>query len=164
MGRTLFQVFGIGAPICAGIFAFFLIRSINKRDAGSDRMRRIAGLIRRGAMAFLRVEYSVLAVFVGLMFVILVVFLPRSAVTTAVSFLVGAILSASAGWVGMYTAPGAAVRATHDAWVGGYRHRWRAAGVQCRRQCSSVASRRPGAVLPRARWHDDGRLNHVPRH
>ena len=113
MGRTLFQVFGIGAPICAGIFAFFLIRSINKRDAGSDRMRRIAGLIRRGAMAFLRVEYSVLAVFVGLMFVILVVFLPRSAVTTAVSFLAGAILSASAGWVGMYTATGAAVRTTH---------------------------------------------------
>ncbi len=115
MGRALFQVFGIGAPICAGIFAFFLIRSINKRDAGSDRMRRIAGLIRRGAMAFLRVEYSVLAVFVGLMFVILVVFLPRSAVTTAVSFLVGAILSASAGWVGMYTATGAAVRTTHAA-------------------------------------------------
>ena len=115
MGRTLFQVFGIGAPICAGIFAFFLIKSINKRDAGSDRMRQIAGLIRSGAMAFLRVEYSVLAVFVGLMFVILAVFLPRSAVTTAVSFLTGAILSASAGWVGMWTATGAAVRTTQAA-------------------------------------------------
>ncbi len=115
MGRTLFQVFGIGAPICAGIFALFLIKSINKRDAGSERMQRIAGLIRSGAMAFLRVEYSVLAVFVGLMFVILAVFLPRSAVPTAVSFLAGAILSASAGWVGMWTATGAAVRTTQAA-------------------------------------------------
>ena len=115
MGQTLFQVFGIGAPICAGVFAFFLIRSINKRDAGSERMRSIAGLIRSGAMAFLRVEYSVLAVFVGVMFFILMVFLPRSAMTTAVSFLVGALLSASAGWVGMWTATGAAVRTTHAA-------------------------------------------------
>ena len=115
MGQTLFQVFGIGAPVCAAIFAFLLIQSINKRDAGTDRMQSIAALIRSGAMAFLRVEYSVLAVFVGVMFLILAVFLPRSAVTTAAAFLVGAVLSASAGWVGMRTATGAAVRTTHAA-------------------------------------------------
>ncbi len=115
MGQQLFLIFGIGAPICAAIFAFVLIQAINKKDAGTDRMKSIAALIRSGAMAFLRVEYSVLAVFVAVMFIVLAIFLPRSAVTTAVAFLVGATLSACAGWVGMRTATGAAVRTTQAA-------------------------------------------------
>jgi len=115
MEQPLFLIFGLGAPLCAVIFAFVLIRQINQRDAGNERMQNIAALIRSGAMAFLRVEYSVLAVFVGIMFIILAVFLPRSGMTTAISFLVGAVLSASAGWVGMRTATSAAVRTTHAA-------------------------------------------------
>ena len=115
MEQRLFLMFGLGAPLCAAIFAFVLIRQINQRDAGNERMQSIAALIRSGAMAFLRVEYSVLAVFVGVMFIVLVVFLPRSGMTTAISFLVGAVLSASAGWVGMRTATSAAVRTTHAA-------------------------------------------------
>ncbi|MED5376817.1 MAG: sodium-translocating pyrophosphatase [Acidobacteriota bacterium] len=115
MEQRLFLMFGLGAPLCAAIFAFVLIRQINQRDAGNERMQSIAALIRSGAMAFLRVEYSVLAVFVGVMFIVLAVFLPRSGMTTAISFLVGAVLSASAGWVGMRTATSAAVRTTHAA-------------------------------------------------
>ena len=115
MEQRLFLMFGFGAPLCAAIFAFVLIRQINQRDAGNERMQSIAALIRSGAMAFLRVEYSVLAVFVGVMFIVLAVFLPRSGMTTAISFLVGAVLSASAGWVGMRTATSAAVRTTHAA-------------------------------------------------
>ena len=115
MEQRLFLMFGLGAPLCAAIFAFVLIRQINQRDAGNERMQSIAALIRSGAMAFLRVEYSVLAVFVGVMFIVLAVFLPRSGMTTAISFLVGAVLSASAGWVGMRTATSAAVRTTQAA-------------------------------------------------
>ena len=69
-------------------------------------MQRIAGLIRSGAMAFLKTEYSVLAGFVGIMFVVLVLFLPQNALMTGVSFVVGAVLSACAGWIGMRTATG----------------------------------------------------------
>ena len=115
MEQQLFFVFGWGAPVLAAVFAFFLIRSINSRDPGSEAMRRIAGLIRAGAMAFLRTEYTVLAGFVGVMFVILVLFLPQTALLTGVSFLVGAVLSAIAGWIGMHTATGAAVRTTQAA-------------------------------------------------
>ena len=115
MEQQLFLMFGLGAPLCAAIFAFVLVRQINQRDAGNERMQSIAALIRSGAMAFLRVEYSVLAVFVGVMFIVLAVFLPRSGMTTAISFLVGAVLSASAGWVGMRTATSAAVRTTQAA-------------------------------------------------
>ena len=112
MDNPLFLVFGFGAPIAAAIFALVLAKGINRRDAGTERMQQIAALIRAGAMAFLKTEYSVLAVFVGVMFVILVVFLPGDALLVGVSFLVGAALSGLAGWIGMRTATGAAVRTT----------------------------------------------------
>lgn len=115
MEQQLYFVFGMVAPAVAAIFAFFLIRSINSHDPGNELMQRIAALIRSGAMAFLRTEYSVLAVFVATMFIVLVLFLPQNALLTGISFLVGALLSALAGWIGMRTATGAAVRTTHAA-------------------------------------------------
>ena len=108
----MYLVLGLGAPVAAALFALVLVRRINRSDAGSERMQQIAALIRSGAMAFLKTEYSVLAVFVVVVFGILVVFLPGNALLVGISFLVGAILSASAGWVGMRTATGAAVRTT----------------------------------------------------
>ena len=115
MEQQLYFVLGWGAPVLAALFAIFLIRRINNHDPGTERMQRIAALIRAGAMAFLRTEYSVLAGFVAVMFVVLVLFLPGNALLTGISFLVGATLSATAGWIGMRTATGAAVRTTHAA-------------------------------------------------
>ena len=115
MNNPLYFLLGFGAPVAAAVFAVVLIRGINRRDAGSERMQQIAALIRSGAMAFLRTEYSVLAVFVAVMFVILVAFI---GLLVGVSFLVGATLSATAGWVGMRTATGAAVRTTAAAQKG----------------------------------------------
>ena len=112
MDNPMYLVLGLGAPVAAALFALVLVRRINRSDAGSERMQQIAALIRSGAMAFLKTEYSVLAVFVVVVFGILVVFLPDNALLVGISFLVGAILSASAGWVGMRTATGAAVRTT----------------------------------------------------
>ena len=82
MEQQLYFVLGWGAPVAAALFAMFLIRSINRRDPGTDTMQRISALIRSGAMAFLRTEYTVLAVFVALMFVVLVLFLPANAFLT----------------------------------------------------------------------------------
>jgi K(+)-stimulated pyrophosphate-energized sodium pump len=112
MDNPLYLAFGLGAPIAAAIFAFVLARGINRRDAGTERMQQIAALIRSGAMAFLKTEYTVLAGFVGVMFVVLVVFLPGDSLLVGVSFLVGALLSGTAGWIGMRTATSAAVRTT----------------------------------------------------
>ena len=118
MEQQLYFALGWGAPFAAAVFAFFLIRRINKCDPGTEVMQRIAALIRSGAMAFLRTEYTVLAGFVGLMFVILVLFLPENSLLTGVSFLIGSSLSAVAGWVGMRTATGAGVRTTFAATTG----------------------------------------------
>ncbi len=115
MEQQLYFVLGWGAPVVAALFAYFLIRGIGGRDPGTDRMQRIAALIRAGAMAFLRTEYTVLAGFVAIMFVILVAFLPGDSWLTGIAFLVGALLSAGAGWIGMRTATSAAVRTTHAA-------------------------------------------------
>jgi len=118
MEQQLALVFGWGAPLVAAIFAFVLIRWISAQDAGTDQMKRISALIRAGAMAFLKVEYSVLAVFVLIMVGLLAGFLPEHGVGTALSFVVGASLSALAGWVGMRTATTAAVRTTNAARTG----------------------------------------------
>ena len=115
MEQQLYYVLGFGMPVAAAAFAFFLINRINRLEPGSERMQRIAGLIRSGAMAFLKTEYTVLAGFVGVMFVALVLLLPGNALLTGVAFLAGAVLSATAGWIGMQTATSAAVRTTHAA-------------------------------------------------
>ncbi len=115
MEQQLYYVLGFGMPVAAAAFAFFLINRINGQDPGTERMQRIAALIRSGAMAFLKTEYTVLAGFVGVMFVLLVTLLPGDSLLTGIAFLAGAVLSATAGWIGMRTATSAAVRTTHAA-------------------------------------------------
>ena len=118
MEQQLYFALGWGAPVAAAVFAFVLVRSINSHDPGTELMQRIAALIRSGAMAFLRTEYTVLAGFVAVMFLVLILFLPENAFLTGVCFLIGATLSAIAGWIGMRTATGAAVRTTFAATKG----------------------------------------------
>jgi K(+)-stimulated pyrophosphate-energized sodium pump len=115
MEQQLYYVLGFGMPVAAAAFAFLLINRINGHEPGTERMQRIAALIRSGAMAFLKTEYTVLAAFVGVMFVVLVTLLPGNSLLTGIAFLVGAVLSATAGWIGMRTATSAAVRTTHAA-------------------------------------------------
>ena len=112
MEQQLYFVLGWGAPIVSALFALFLIKQINGHSPGTEQMQRIAALIRSGAMAFLKTEYTVLSGFVVVMFVVLWAFVSG---LTATAFLVGALLSASAGWIGMRTATGAAVRTTQAA-------------------------------------------------
>ena len=100
---------GALALIYAGVTSFW----INGRDAGTDRLKNIAGQIHRGAMAFLRSEYTVLAVFVAL--VALGLFLlnrsePTSDPLVALSFVLGACASGLAGFFGMRVATKANVR------------------------------------------------------
>jgi len=115
MEQQLYFALGFGMPVAAAAFAFFLIGRINGHEPGDERMQRIAALIRSGAMAFLKTEYTVLAAFVGVMFLVLVTLLPGDSVLTGIAFLAGAVLSATAGWIGMRTATSAAVRTTHAA-------------------------------------------------
>jgi K(+)-stimulated pyrophosphate-energized sodium pump len=101
------------APLLAGVaglvYALATAARIGREDPGNDRMREIAGAIRTGALAFLRREYQVLAIFVAIVFILLYGFL---GMRLAVSFVTGALLSVLAGNLGMRIATLANVRTT----------------------------------------------------
>ena len=94
--------------ICALLFAFYLTKKVGKQDAGTDRMREIAAFIHEGARAFLTAEYKILVVFVAVLFVLIGIGIGNW--VTAVCFLVGALFSTAAGYIGMNVATKANVR------------------------------------------------------
>ena len=100
--------------------AFVFIKSawVSKQDQGDDKMKRIAKNIADGAMSFLKAEYKILSIFVVAV-AILLYFKGNteegSNGMVAVSFIVGAICSALAGFIGMKVATKANVRTTNAA-------------------------------------------------
>src|SRR3970040_2026487 len=104
-----------GAAILGLIFAAVTARWITRADAGSPHMQEIAEAIREGALAFLNREYRVLALFVVVVAALLVEFISWKG---PLAFVVGAILSVSAGNIGMRIATRANVRTAQAARTG----------------------------------------------
>ena len=95
-----------------GLACAFIVYALVKRYAeGENNVRKIADQIHSGAMVFMRREYLMLALFAGVLLIILFVS-PGLGPSTAVAFVLGALSSAGAGWIGMYTATKANVRTT----------------------------------------------------
>ncbi|MCF6297331.1 MAG: sodium/proton-translocating pyrophosphatase, partial [Flavobacteriaceae bacterium] len=107
-------VFGI----LALVFVFIKNAWVSKQEEGNEKMSRIAKNIAEGAMSFLKAEYKVLGIFVVAV-AILLYFKGASEAGSngmvAVSFIVGAICSALAGFIGMKVATKANVRTTQAA-------------------------------------------------
>ena len=110
-------VFGI----IALLFVFYKNTWVTKQDPGNDKMQFIASNIQKGAMAFLKAEYKMLSIFV-LAVAILLFFKGQNDalngeghVLVALSFVVGAICSGLAGFIGMVVATKANVRTTNAA-------------------------------------------------
>jgi K(+)-stimulated pyrophosphate-energized sodium pump len=107
--------------ILAGLYFYYYV---NKQDSGTDRMKEIAAAIRTGANAFLRREYTVLTMFVIVVAVLIMVFLPAPIWSTSdplkniglgTAYMFGAFCSALAGLLGMNVATKANVRAANAA-------------------------------------------------
>ncbi|WP_028786954.1 sodium-translocating pyrophosphatase [Terrimonas ferruginea] len=91
---------------------------VSRQDAGNDRMKEISNYIAEGAMAFLRAEWKVLGYFVVIVAILLAVMAganPHSHWSIAVAFVIGAVLSALAGFIGMKAATKANVRTAQAA-------------------------------------------------
>lgn len=91
---------------------------VSKQDAGDANMQELAGYIARGAMAFLKAEWKVLAYFAVIAAILLGwsgTLIAESHPLIAVSFVIGAVLSALAGYIGMRIATKANVRTTQAA-------------------------------------------------
>lgn len=94
------------------IVLIFIAKDILKKDAGNKKMREIASHIEEGAMAFIKKEYKYLSIFVVCIFILISIFLSYK---TAIAFLIGAIFSMVAGFVGMRIAVKANVRCANAA-------------------------------------------------
>ena len=104
--------------ILALIFVFLKNNWVSKQEVGNEKMKRIAKNIADGAMSFLKAEYKILSIFVVAVAILL--FFKGQAENgsngmVSVSFIVGAVCSALAGFIGMKVATKANVRTTNAA-------------------------------------------------
>lgn len=112
LARTFLQV-SIAAGVLAVVWGLILVWRIVKLPAGNDKMQEIAKAIQTGANAYMKRQYMMMAIVAVVIFTILMVFLKEWQV--AVGFLVGAFLSALAGYIGMSVSVRANVRTTEAA-------------------------------------------------
>src|SRR5438105_14267936 len=105
------------ALLCAGaavVYGLWLTTWLLARPAGTERMREISRAVQEGAAAYLRRQYSTIAVVAIVPFLILG-FYDKLGWGTAIGFLVGAVLSAGAGFIGMNVAVRSNVRTAEAA-------------------------------------------------
>ena len=117
---SVFWLIPIASVVALGM-AWFFFRSMMKEDEGTDRMKEIATHVRKGAMAYLKQQYKVVAI----VFVVLAVIFAFMAYVLKVqnpwvpfAFLTGGLFSGLAGFFGMKTATYASARTAHGARTG----------------------------------------------
>ena len=102
-----------------GLLAMFIKSSwVEKQDAGDQKMKDLASYIAKGAMAFLKAEWKILGYFVVIAMLLLAWLgtqTHNSSPVIAIAFLIGAVFSATAGYIGMRIATKANVRTTQAA-------------------------------------------------
>ena len=108
----LFLGLVILAAILALAYAAINFYSVKKLEEGSDRMKEIAKEIRLGANTFITYEYKIVAIIGAIIAVVLGIVISWQG---ACAFVIGAVMSASAGYVGMKIATYANVRVTNTA-------------------------------------------------
>ena len=119
MGDTLIYLIPV-LGVVALLYTFWKSAWVSKQDVGTERMGKIAENIADGAMSFLKAEYKVLSIFVVSVAILLGVSADSelSSPFVALSFVLGAICSALAGFIGMRVATKANVRTTNAARTG----------------------------------------------
>ncbi len=104
-------------PVILGIVglisAFIIYRVVLRYSAGTGKVLEIAEEIHTGAMTFMRREYTIMYIFAA--FVVAAIWISDLGANTAIAFIIGAISSSAAGYIGMYTATRANVRTTSAA-------------------------------------------------
>ncbi len=100
------------------LYTFVKFKWVSKQDAGNDRMKEISNYIAEGAMAFLKAEWKILSYFV-ITVALLLGFMasknPNSHWSISIAFIIGAVCSAVAGYIGMKVATKANVRTAQAA-------------------------------------------------
>jgi K(+)-stimulated pyrophosphate-energized sodium pump len=105
-------IFSCVAGLLAILYGFITARKVLSMPTGTKKMQEIASAIQEGASAYLKRQYYTIALVGAIIFVIIVLFMD---IYVALGFLVGAILSGMAGFIGMYISVRANVRTTEAA-------------------------------------------------
>lgn len=116
--NKLLILFCIFSSVGALVFAYRKAKYILRQDPGNDRLVEISAAVREGAMAFLGREYRVLGAFVIVVMLLLALLNEGDLVFVSLSFIVGAICSALAGFFGMRVATDSNSRTAHAAETG----------------------------------------------
>lgn len=112
---TAIPYFALVASALALVLAYYFAKTVMKADEGTDLMKEIGQAIREGAMVFLRREYQWVSIFVVAMFVLLLVVPIDGRPSASFAYLMGALLSSVAGFIGMRIATAANTRTANAA-------------------------------------------------
>jgi K(+)-stimulated pyrophosphate-energized sodium pump len=115
MNPTTTLWLSLGAAALAVLYGIFTVRWVLGHPAGSARMQEIAGAVQEGAKAYMNRQYTTIAIAGVVLFVVLGVALNWP---TAIGFLVGAVFSGLAGYIGMFVSVRANVRTAQAATIG----------------------------------------------
>jgi K(+)-stimulated pyrophosphate-energized sodium pump len=91
-------VVALGCAAAAVVYGLLVTQRLLAKSPGNDRMQEISGAVQEGAWAYLTRQYTIIA---GVGLVVAVLLIPLQNVETAVGFVIGGILSGSAGFIGM---------------------------------------------------------------